>query len=403
MKYLPTKTLYLLASILLPLYAQAGWGDALLKQVVKDVATETVKQEATKAIVNQFNKADPNYEGPKTASQAESESAALSVSAITVETEALNPTKDFSNTKLIKNVKKRTNRVVVGGFRVAFILSNVASASEDNGLLNMGNSAGSGMKTIHQDRTVKMEKILYGIDEADMQAITDQAYNDFVQKLQASGLEVLPASTFLNSPQFAEIDQTPAPYKKDSGWFRPNDIHVYSPTTLPLWFGHFDANGYGDKGALSLGNWKKVNKFSGDNNVIVLIPQLTINFADMQSSGRRSMFKKASVKAEDIIHFTSNNTCMLAFYSKAGAPSGDLGATALEDNYHVPGKFAVNYLVDETDNATWVNSMTRLTGTSGNIHSSETWAVVANKNVFKQYTAAGGGVINSAFIELLKQ
>lgn len=136
------------------------------------------------------------------------------MSALTVETEALNPTKDFSNTKLIKNVKKRTNRVVVGGFRVAFILSNVASASEDNGLLNIGNSAGSGMKTIHQDRTVKMEKILYGINEADIQAITDQAYNDFVQKLQASGLEVLPASTFLNSPQFAEIDQTPAPYKK---------------------------------------------------------------------------------------------------------------------------------------------------------------------------------------------
>jgi hypothetical protein len=211
MKYLPAKTLSLLACFLLPLYAQAGWGDALLKQVVKDVATETVKQEATKAIVNQFNKADPNYEGPKTASQAESESAALSVSALTVEAEALNPTKDFSNTKLIKNVKKRTNRVVVGGFRVAFILSNVASASEDNGLLNLGNSAGSGMKTIHQDRTVKMEKILYGINEADMQAITDQAYNDFVQKLQASGLEVLPASTFLNSPQFAEIDQTPAP------------------------------------------------------------------------------------------------------------------------------------------------------------------------------------------------
>ncbi|MDP5080705.1 MAG: hypothetical protein NWQ04_09660 [Opitutales bacterium] len=152
-----------------------------------------------------------------------------------------------------------------------------------------------------------------------------------------------------------------------------------------------------------MGNWKKINKFSGDNNVIVLVPQLTINFADMQSSGRRSMFKKASVKAEDIIHFTSNNTCMFAFYSKAGAPSGELGATALEDSYHVPGKFAVNYLVDETDNATWVNSMTRLTGTSGNIHSSETWAVVANKNVFKQYTAAGGGVINSAFIELLKQ
>ncbi|MEN8661645.1 MAG: hypothetical protein ACN4GF_01775 [Lentimonas sp.] len=50
----------------------------MLKQVVKDVATETVKQEATKAVVNQFNKADPNYTGPKTASEAETESEALS-------------------------------------------------------------------------------------------------------------------------------------------------------------------------------------------------------------------------------------------------------------------------------------------------------------------------------------
>lgn len=403
MNCLKTKPVVLSIALLFPALCFAGWGDALLKQVVKDVATETVKQEATKAVVNQFNKADPNYTGPKTAAEAESESAALSNAVQNISLEPLNAKKDFSNTKLLKNVKKSTNRVVVGGFRVTYILSNVASASEDNGLLNLGNSAGSGMKTIHQDRTVKMEKILYGVDESDMQAIADQAHAEFMKKLQASGLEVLPSSTFLNSPQFAEIEQTTAPYKKDSGWFRPNDIHTYSPRALPLWYGHFDANSYGDKGPLSLGNWKKINKFSGDNNVIVLIPQITINFADMQSSGRRKLFKKASVKAEDIVHLTKGKTCMYAFYSKQGAPSGDLGATILKDSYNVPGKFAVNYLVDDSDNATWVNSMTRLTGAAGNIHSSETWAVVANPSVFKQFALAGTNAVGDCFIELLQQ
>lgn len=79
--------------------------------------------------------------------------------------------------------------------------------------MNFGNSAASStsITTIRQDRSVKMEKLLLGIDEADMQAIADQAYADFTYKLQASGLEVLPSSTFLNSSQFAEIATTPAP------------------------------------------------------------------------------------------------------------------------------------------------------------------------------------------------
>ncbi len=382
----------------------AGWGDALLKQVVKDVATETAKQEVSKAVINQFNKADPNYTGPKTAAEAEAESAALSHSAQTITLDPLNPKKDLSNTKLAKNLKTKTNRVVVGGFRVAFILSNVASASEDNGLLNLGNSAASssGITTIHQDRSVKMEKLLYGINESDMQAIADQAYADFMQKLHSSGLEVLPSSTFVNSPQFAEIDKTPAPYKKDSGWFRPNDIHVYSPRQLPLWFCHADAQ-LGDKGPLSLGNWKKINKFSGDNNVIVLVPQIVINFADMQSSGRRSMFKKAKVSSEDVVHLAQGQTSLFGYYSEQGAPSGHLGAITLKKHLIVPGEFAVNYLVDETDNSVWVNSMTRLTGAAGTIHNTETWAVVANPTVFKQYSLAGSATAADAFIELLKE
>lgn len=391
-------TLFLLAHS----FAHAGWGDALLKQVVKDVATETVKQETTKAIVNQFNKADPNYQGPKTAAQAEAESAALSQSTASLSAEPIS-SKDLDGTKHIKRIKKKTDKVIVGGFRVAFILSNVATASEDNGLLNLGNSAGSatGITTVHQDRTVKKEKLLNNIDESVMQAIADAAYADFMAKLQASGVQVLPSSTLINSPHFANVDITPNPYKKDSGWFRPNDIHVYSPTALPLWFGHFDS-GFGNVGALALGPWKSMNKVANENDAMIIIPQFVINFASMESSGRRSMFKKASVTTSNVIHLTSGTTRMMGFQSDKPSAGGDLGTVSLDDNYYVSGDFAVDYLVDDTDNAAWVNSMTRLTGTAGNIHSTETWAVVANPQRFKTIAIAATDAASDAFIELLK-
>ncbi|MEN8661647.1 MAG: hypothetical protein ACN4GF_01785 [Lentimonas sp.] len=76
--------------------------------------------------------------------------------------------------------------------------------------------------------------------------------------------------------------------------------------------------------------------------MIVLIPQITINFASMKPSGRRMMFKKAKVSAEDVIHLTENTTFMHGFYSKKGAPRRDLGYAALAENFYVPGQFAVN-------------------------------------------------------------
>ena len=165
-----------------------GWGEALLKHVAKEV----VKDQATKVVLDTISKSDPNYQGPKTAEEAAAESAALSVQEL--ELEAIDPDKGISGTKNIKRLKKQTRRVAVAGFRVAFILSNVASASENNSLLNLGNTAGSaiGLTTIHQDRTVKKEKLLYNVSEADMQAIADAAYDDFVAQLKASGVEVVP-------------------------------------------------------------------------------------------------------------------------------------------------------------------------------------------------------------------
>lgn len=404
MHYYRTSLVVPLLFALIASTAFAGWGD-LVKVVAQDVVKEKVKEEATGAVVSAFTKDSPEYEGPKTAEEAEAAANGLLVDTEVLALEPLDVSKDLNGAKQFRRLGDADSRVAVVGFRVVFVLSNTASASENNALLNLGNSSASasGFKTVHQDRTVKMEKLLQGIDEATMQAIADAAYTDFMAKLAASGREVVPVETILAAEDFEAIEKTGVnPYKKDSGWFRPNDIYVYSPQALPLWFGHFDANGFGNVGPLSIGNWKRLNSISVDQNAVLVIPQIVINFAAMQSSGRNKLFRKAEVSSEEVVHAVPATTLMHGFHAKKKV-AGDLYSVSLKERLDVPGKFAVNYLVDETDNAAWVNSLTRLTGAAGNIHSTETWAVVANPDVFKAYALAAAGGASQAFVELLKQ
>ena len=135
--------------------------------------------------------------------------------------------------------------------------------------------------------------------------------------------------------------------------------------------------------------------------MILLVPQYVVNFASMASSGRGSLFKKAKVEANTVLHLGQGQTMLHAFHSKKPSAGGDFGTMYLKDPYYMPGEFAVDYLVDESDNASFVNSVTRLTGTAGNIHSNETWAVYANPTVFRAYSEKAIAQASAAYVDLI--
>lgn len=113
------------------------------------------------------------------------------------------------------------------------------------------------------------------------------------------------------------------------------------------------------------------------------------------------MFKKAKAEASTVLHLGEGQTMLHAFHSKKPSAGGDFGTMYLKKPYYMPGDFAVDYLVDESDNASFVNSVTRLTGATGNIHSSETWAVYANPSVFMAYSGKAIAQASAAYVDLI--
>ncbi|HEV7766323.1 MAG TPA: hypothetical protein VGQ76_15065 [Thermoanaerobaculia bacterium] len=78
----------------------------------------------------------------------------------------------------------KNNRVAVAGFRVVFVTHNEARAIVRASYLP-GRETGTAK--------ARMEVDLRGVDDATLQAITDRAYNRFLDQLKATGREVITA------------------------------------------------------------------------------------------------------------------------------------------------------------------------------------------------------------------
>jgi len=167
----------------------------------------------------------------------------------------------------------KSNRVAVGGFRVVFVTHNEARAFVRASYLP-GRDTGSAR--------AKMEVDLKGVDDATMQAITDQAYKTFIEQLKAAGREVITADQM--QPSYAAFKVNPAvPQEVKTGLLRGL---AFSPTGVPLWWQVGDA--WGDAG-LGQKNMRAFNKQSEALGAPVTIaPMIVIDFAHMSSSGNRS-------------------------------------------------------------------------------------------------------------------
>ncbi len=112
---------------------------------------------------------------------------------------------------------KGVNELIIGGFKVGF---NESKTVTGKSRLVSGTTTG--------------EMKLSGVDYATWQKITDQAYADFVQELQAKGFKILPRERFTSHPLYAKLTEHEFPFKDDnSPLFSSYGVgNYFSPTAL---------------------------------------------------------------------------------------------------------------------------------------------------------------------------
>lgn len=234
----------------------------------------------------------------------------------------------------------KTRKVAVAGFRVVFVNQNVARAISRASYLPGRDTGSAKSKT-----TVN----LVGVDDATLQAITDRAYQTFLQQLAASGRELVPAEQMQTF--FGAIKAAPVPYSADSGWGGNTSQtgRGFSPTGLPLWFQTSEA--FGDAG-LGQTNMRAFNELSvAAGSAITLAPLIVVDFAQMQSSGNRSSLMQrtaatGAVLAMSIPMFSTRVVRAEEVRWGGIVSKGDDGALAMTQALDTDVEFAA--LVDAT-------------------------------------------------------
>jgi len=228
----------------------------------------------------------------------------------------------------------KTNRVAVSGFRVVFVTHNEARAFSGATYLPGGVETGSAR--------AKMEVDLRGVDDATMQAITDDAYKLFLEQLKLAGREVITPE----AASYAEFKVVPTPQAVNVGLLKGK---AFSPTGMPLWWQVGDS--WGDAG-LSQKNMRAFNKQSEALQAPVTIaPMIVIDFAHMQSSGNRSglIQRRAEVGAALAMSIPTFSTRVVrAEQTRYGGIvfKGDDGALTLKKALDTDIEFAEMFIVD---------------------------------------------------------
>ena len=228
----------------------------------------------------------------------------------------------------------KTNRVAVSGFRVVFVTHNEARAFSGATYLPGGVETGSAR--------AKMEVDLRGVDDATMQAITDDAYKLFLEQLKLAGREVITPE----AASYAEFKVVPTPQAVNVGLLKGK---AFSPTGMPLWWQVGDS--WGDAG-LSQKNMRAFNQQSEALKAPVSIaPMIVIDFAHMQSSGNRSglIQRRAEVGAALAMSIPTFSTRVVrAEQTRYGGIvfKGDDGALTLKKALDTDIEFAEMFIVD---------------------------------------------------------
>lgn len=171
---------------------------------------------------------------------------------------------------------KGIDEVIIGGFLVGFDTYKYNKSQAGGGLMG----GGFGGKT-----TAK--STLKGVSHAQMQSITEAAYQDFVAELKSQGIKVASRSGLVASKDFADTRTYPNPYKNDtSGILKGgNTTYYFAPKALTptrIFMGDImDVSGGFAFGNASMG----ASTYAEKNGAKILHVVLHVNFVNADEQG----------------------------------------------------------------------------------------------------------------------
>ena len=222
-----------------------------------------------------------------------------------------------------------TQRVVIGQFSIGFIIERKDSAKAGGGL---GGSGFGGRSTVRST--------LAGYTPEDLQQITNSAYDDFVAKLTAAGIEVADRSTLAAAPAIAREAGEAAPREFTTVTGRDDKAKVLvvgSSQTAPLRImpgdvmaGGFGAIGMNIAAGRVLGAQSIFAKETGTRVINVIY---YIDFANSEEYG--GWFRSSSAVQ------VNGSLALIPDYSKVTVvgPDYKTGTLTLKDPVAVGGDF----------------------------------------------------------------
>lgn len=225
----------------------------------------------------------------------------------------------------------------VPGFQVKFVHGGVAAGDTSGSSSSRASGGGYIEHAWKAGQRVEMDVELKGVTDADLQALTDKIYADFMRQLTASGLKIIPARKILDNPGFSALKTASNPYMSEDtlhggGITR---IKTFSPTGLPLFF----YNGQGNMGAFGLENNKAIGNMSRELNAIGILPRITLSFMKLESSGNHVYIPvEAEVKVEEAAYVSNfyQDTALVWTYQD-NPVAADGGMLMLSNKIAIPG------------------------------------------------------------------
>lgn len=171
-------------------------------------------------------------------------------------------------------------KVVIGGFKVGFNDSKRLVNKASGGFLSRG--TGGASKGLVQ---------LEGVSPEVMQQITDQAYSDFVNKLETNGYTVVPRQSFTSHTSYEGIKEFDFPYKMDNSGLLSSygTAMYYSPQEIgskqPIFSGEIE----GETGGFAFANpIHAIAGYGESTGVAVIYVSYFVDFAG--KGGTEGMF-----------------------------------------------------------------------------------------------------------------
>lgn len=262
-----------------------------------------------------------------------------------------------------------TQRVFVPGFRVAFVVKTEASAYGGGAVANFGNRTGN-FRTITQAQNKLVEMALAGADPALLQALTDKLYADFLERLKASGKEVIAGEQLANVPGRAKLKTiTELPFATKASWNHADKraYLVFTPKGVPLFFVSGDY--LGNASPFDLDTTRAIYEMATRLDAVALVPTLHVDIAEVESSGRSLFRSGAEAELIPKLGIGAYSELLLANgYDAKIFYDGKLAYLNVEKPSHLDGEFGKVKSVESFNTAGLANALTLATGLQGAQH-----------------------------------